>query len=109
MSPDIKLDNRTNLNLQRWQNLTRPRQMTISSKTSTNWGEGNYRIVVTTGIAEEDYRGDSDEDEADDLARGGEEDADGGEGEEGRWQRDQPGVKIVVMMMTVMTNDDLSN
>ena len=52
---------------------------------------------------------DEDEDEADDLARGGEEDADGGEGEEGRWQRDQPGVKIVVMMMTVMTNDDLSN
>ena len=83
--------------------------MTISSKTSTNWGEGNYRIVVTTGIAEEDYGGDSDEDEAEDLARGGEEDADGGEGEEGRWQRDQPGVKIVVMMMTVMTNDDLSN
>ena len=105
MSPDIKLDNRTNLNLQRWQNLTRPRQMTISSKTSTNWGEGNYRIVVTTGIAGQDYGGDSDED----LARGGEEDADGGEGEEGRWQRDQPGVKIVVMMMTVMTNDDLSN
>ena len=48
--------------------------MTISSKTSTNWGEGNYRIVVTTGIAGQDYGGDSDED----LARGGEEDADGG-------------------------------
>ena len=97
MSPDIKLDNRTNLNLQRWQNLTRPRQMTISSKTSTNWGEGNYRIV-DTGIS----GGDSDKDEADDLARGGEEDADGGEGEEGRWQRDQPGVKMVMMIVMMI-------